>query len=192
MEKLKLVIADDESLIRMDIKEMLEDAGHKVIGEGTNGRQAVNLAAELQPDLVIMDVKMPEMDGLTAAEEIFKKKLAPVLLLTAFSQEDIVKKAGSCGVLGYLVKPINEYNLLPAIEIAVSRYREIKQLEDELEKAKESLQQRKILAKAKGILMEVHGFSEDEAYHKMQQYSMSHQMTLKKVAEMIIASAEKK
>ena len=129
MELLKIVIADNESIIRMDLKELLEEAGHDVVGEAADGLKAVELVRETRPDLVIMDIKMPKMDGIAAARIIANEKLAPVLLLTAFSQKEIVEKAKESGVLAYLVKPIKEANLFPAMEIALSRFKEISYLE---------------------------------------------------------------
>lgn len=173
MSKLKIVIADNESIIRMDLKEMLEEAGHEVVGECFNGLKAIELTQRLKPDLVIMDIKMPEMDGITAAKRISDQKLAPVILLTAFSQKDIVEKAKNSGVLAYLVKPIKPSNLFPAIEIALSRFNEIKQLESELDDIKNSLEMRKLLDRAKGILMDAYNLSESEAYRRIQKYSMA-------------------
>lgn len=192
MEKLRIVLADDESLIRLDISEMLTDAGHEVVGEAANGQEAVELTRKLKPDCVIMDVKMPVMDGLEAAEIIGTEELAPVLLLTAYSQEDIVSKAKEAGVIGYLVKPIREEQLFPAIEIAVSRFAELKQLNDELLNLKDSLETRKLLDRAKGILMTAHGLTEQEAYRRMQQFSMAKRISLKELAESIINAAEKR
>ena len=143
MSKLKIVIADNESIIRMDLKEMLEEAGHEVVGESYNGAKAVELTRRLRPDLVIMDIKMPEMDGITASRIISDEKIAPVILLTAFSQKEIVAKAKDSGVLAYLVKPIKQSSLFPAIEIALSRFNEIKQLESDLDDIKNSLEMRK-------------------------------------------------
>ena len=170
---LKVVLADDEALIRLDIREMLTEGGHEVAGEANNGEDAVAMTRALQPDLVIMDVKMPQMDGLTASKIITDEHLAPVLLLTAYSQQEIVSQAKSSGVLGYLVKPVREEQLFPAMEIAISRFEEIKALGAELGLLKESLETRKLLDRAKGILMSAHGFTEQEAYRKMQQYSMN-------------------
>ena len=160
---LKVVLADDEALIRLDIREMLTEGGHEVAGEANNGEDAVAMTRALQPDLVIMDVKMPQMDGLTASKIITDEHLAPVLLLTAYSQQEIVSQAKSSGVLGYL-----ELGLL-----------------------KESLETRKLLDRAKGILMSAHGFTEQEAYRKMQQYSMNRRISIKELAEAVIASALK-
>lgn len=191
MEKcLKIIVADDEALIRLDLKEMLADAGHEIIAEASNGQEAVNLAEELHPDLVIMDVKMPVMDGLQAASIIAEKDIAPVILLTAYSQQDIVAKATEAGVIAYLVKPIREEQLFPAMEVAVNRFNEWKKLSQELDELKESLETRKLVDRAKGILMAAHGFTEQEAYRKMQQFSMAKRITLKKLAESIIAAAK--
>ena len=150
-KSLRLVIADNESIIRLDLREMLEDAGHEIVGEAVNGRKAVELTRMHRPDLVIMDIKMPEMDGITAARKISEEKIAPVLLLTAFSQPEIVEQAKDSGVLGYLVKPVQESNLFPAIEIALSRWQEMQGLEAELDKLKDSLETRKIVDRAKGF-----------------------------------------
>lgn len=192
MESLRIVIADNESIIRMDLKEMLEEAGHDVVAEASDGSRAVDLVRQYRPDLVIMDIKMPEMDGITAAKIISNEKLAPVLLLTAFSQKDIVEKAKDSGVLAYLVKPVKEVNLFPAIEIALSRFREFAELEQELENVKQSLETRKILDRAKGILMDAYNLSETEAYRRIQQYSMSKRKAIKDVAESIVDAATKR
>lgn len=191
MKALKIVIADNESVIRMDVCEMLEEAGHEVVGEAVNGIKAVELARKLKPDLCILDIKMPEMDGITAAKLITEEKIAPVLLLTAFSQSDMVKRATDAGVLAYLVKPVQESNLFPAMEVAISRYQEMQQLEDELFKVKDTLAMRKTLDRAKGILMDAHGLTESEAFRRIQQYSMAKRKTIKEVAEAIIRAATK-
>ena len=188
-KSLRIVIADNESLIRLDIREMLEDAGHEVVGEAVNGRRAVELTCQHRPDLVLMDIKMPEMDGITAAGKIYADKIAPVILLTAFSQPDIVDKAKDSGVLGYLVKPVQESQLFPAIEIALSRWQEMQGLEDELEKLKDSLETRKMVDRAKGIIMAAHKLGEQEAYRRMQQYAMQKRVPLKDVAQSIIRAA---
>lgn len=191
MKPLKIVIADNESIIRMDLKEILEEAGHEVVGEAKDGLKAVEFTKKYKPDLVIMDIKMPEMDGITAAKIISHDKLAPVLLLTAFSQKEIVDKAKDSGVLAYLVKPVRESNLFPAMEIALSRYEEMTQLEAELDNVKNSLEMRKTLDRAKGILMDAYGLNESEAYRRIQQYSMAKRKTIKEVALAIIKSATK-
>lgn len=192
MQSLRVIIADNESIIRMDLKEILQEAGHKVIGEASDGLKAVELVRRERPDLVIMDIKMPEMDGIAAAKIISQEKLAPVLLLTAFSQKEIVEKAKDSGVLAYLVKPVKEVNLFPAIEIALSRFQEFMELEQELEGIKTSLETRKILDRAKGILMDAYGLTESEAYRRIQQYSMAKRKSIREVAEAIIESATKK
>ena len=188
-KSLRIVIADNESLIRLDIREMLEDAGHEVVGEAINGRKAVELTRQHHPDLVLMDIKMPEMDGITAAKKIYETKIAPVILLTAFSQADIVEKAKDSGVLGYLVKPVQESQLFPAIEIALSRWQEMQGLEGELEKLKDSLEARKIIDRAKGIIMAAHKLGEQEAYRRIQQYAMQKRVPIKEVAQSIIRAA---
>jgi len=192
MQPLRIVIADNESIIRMDLKEMLEEAGHIIVAEASNGAKAVDLVRQHKPDLVIMDIQMPEMDGITAAKIISIEKIAPVLLLTAYSQKDIVEKAKDSGVLAYLVKPVKEANLFPAMEIAVARFQEFAELERELDNMKNSLESRKILDRAKGILMDAYNLSESEAYRRIQQYSMSKSKSIKDVAEAIVGAAKKK
>lgn len=191
MQKLRILLADDEALIRLDLREMLTEAGHEIIGEAADGQEAVRLAQELCPDIVIMDVKMPVMDGLTAAQQITETGIAPVLLLTAYSQQDIIARATEAGVIAYLVKPVREQQLFPAVEIAVSRFRAWQELGRELDELKESLATRKLVDRAKGILMAAHQMTEQEAYRKMQQFSMAKRISLKKLAEEIIAADEK-
>lgn len=191
MQKLRILLADDEALIRLDLREMLTEAGHEIVGEADNGQEAVQLVQELHPDIVIMDVKMPVMDGLTAAQQITEAEIAPVLLLTAYSQQDIVARATEAGVIAYLVKPVREQQLFPAIEVAVSRFRAWQKLGRELDELKESLATRKLVDRAKGILMTAHKMTEQEAYRKMQQFSMAKRISLKKLAEEIIAADEK-
>lgn len=192
LEKLNILLADDEALIRLDLREMLSDAGHKIVGEAADGQQAVKLARELRPNFIIMDVKMPIMDGLEAAAIIGEENIAPVLLLTAYSQKDIVEKATKAGVIAYLVKPVREEQLFPAMEIAFSRFAQLQQLNQELLDLKDSLETRKLVDRAKGILMTAHNISEQDAYRKMQQYSMAKRITLKALAESIIKAAEKR
>lgn len=192
LQKLNILIADDEALIRLDLREMLSDAGHHIVGEAADGAQAVRLARELKPDFIIMDVKMPNMDGLEAAAIIGEENIAPVLLLTAYSQQDIVEKASKAGVSAYLVKPVREEQLFPAMEIAASRFNELQELNKELSDLKDSLETRKLVDRAKGILMAAHKISEQDAYRKMQQYSMAKRISLKALAESIISAAEKR
>ena len=191
MSPQRIVIADNESIIRMDLRELLEEAGHQVVGEGANGKKAVELARKIKPDLIIMDIKMPELDGITAAKIIDDEKIAPVILLTAFSQSEIVERAKDSGVLAYLVKPVQESNLFPAMEIALSRWQEMQDLEDQLFKVKDSLENRKILDRAKGILMDAYNITESEAFRRIQKYSMSKRKTIKEVAEAVIRQATK-
>lgn len=191
IQKLRIVLADDEALIRLDLREMLMEAGHEIVGEAADGQEAVRLAQELRPDIVIMDVKMPVMDGLAAAKQITEAEIAPVLLLTAYSQQDIVARATEAGVIAYLVKPVREQQLFPAVEVAVSRFRAWQELGRELDELKESLATRKLVDRAKGILMAAHHMTEQEAYRKMQQFSMAKRISLKKLAEEIIAADEK-
>ena len=192
MESLRILIADNESIIRMDLKELLEEAGHEVVGEAADGLKAVELTRKLKPDLVIMDIKMPEMDGIAAAKMISNEKLAPVLLLTAYSQKEIVEKAKDSGVLAYLVKPVKESNLFPAMEIALSRFKEYMEIEQELLDLRNSLETRKILDRAKGMLMDAYNLSEQEAFRRIQQYSMAKRKSIREVAEAIIDASKKK
>ena len=192
MESLRILIADNESIIRMDLKELLEEAGHEVVGEAADGQKAVELTRKLKPDLVIMDIKMPEMDGIAAAKMISNEKLAPVLLLTAYSQKEIVEKAKDSGVLAYLVKPVKESNLFPAMEIALSRFKEYMEIEQELLDLRNSLETRTILDRAKGLLMDAYNLSEQEAFRRIQQYSMAKRKSIREVAEAIIDASKKK
>ena len=188
-KKLNIVIADNESLIRLDLREMLEEAGHTVVREAINGRKAVELTRKYHPDLVLMDIKMPDMDGITASRKIADEQLAPVLLLTAYSQPEIVAKANDAGVLGYLVKPVREENLFPAIEVALARWRDMQGLAEELAGLKDSLETRKTLDRAKGIIMAAHHLTEQEAYRRIQRYAMTKRLTVKDVAAAIVRAA---
>ena len=192
MKPLKIVIADDESVIRMDLKEILQEAGHEVVGETANGRRAVAIVRETSPDLVIMDIKMPDMDGVEAARLIAADHLAPVLLLTAFDDAEPIERAKDAGVLAYLVKPVEEKNLFPAMEIALSRWQEMQSLEEELFAMRDSLGTRKLLDRAKGILMQAHNISEAEAYRRMQRYSMEKRLSLKEVASAVVKAGSKR
>ncbi len=189
---LNIVIADNESIIRMDLREMLEEQGHTIVGEAHDGKQALELTRKYRPDLVMMDIKMPNMDGITAAKTIADEGISPVILLTAFSDSEIVNRAKDAGVLAYLVKPIREESISPAIEIALSRWQEMKELEQELEETKDSLELRKTLDRAKGILMDAHNISESEAYRRIQRYSMMKRKTIKEVAEAIVRAGLRK
>jgi len=191
MDKLNFLIADDEALIRMDVKEMLTEAGHQVVGQAATGEEALDLARQLHPDFTIMDVKMPGKGGIAAAKIIIEEKISPVLLLTAYSQDDIVEKANEAGVMAYLVKPIREEQLFPAIKIAYERFHDMLSLEDELGKLKENLETRKILDRAKGIIMDTYKLSEQDAYRKMQKYCMNKRMSMKELAEAIVSARAK-
>jgi response regulator NasT len=183
------VIAEDEALIRLDLKEMLEEPGqdaYVVVGEASDGDTAVRLAAELKPDLVIMDVKMPVLDGISAAEQISARRLAPVVILTAFSQRELVQRASNAGAMAYLVKPFTKAELVPAIEIAVSRFAELSALQSEVGDLRERLAMRKLLDRAKGVLQTSRGLSEPEAFRWIQKTSMDRRMTMRALAQEII------
>jgi two-component system, response regulator PdtaR len=185
----RVVIAEDEALIRLDLKEMLEEPGqdaYVVVGEASDGDTAVKLAAELRPDLVIMDVKMPVLDGISAAEQISARRLAPVVILTAFSQRDLVQRASSAGAMAYLVKPFTKADLIPAIEIAVSRFAEVGALQKEVTNLRDRLEMRKLLDRAKGVLQAVRGITEPEAFRWIQKTSMDRRMTMRALAQEII------
>lgn len=186
MERTRIIIADDESLIRMDLREMLTNLGYLVVGEVGDGRSAVNLARELRPDIVIMDIKMPDMDGIEAARILTEERVAPVLLLSAYSQQELVNRAREAGVAGYLVKPFRESDLTPAIEVALARFSEFRALEQEVGDLTETLETRKIVERAKGILMDTQGLSEAEAFRRIQKMSMNNRKPMKAVAEAII------
>ena len=181
-----VVVAEDESLIRLDVMETLTDHGFRVIGEAADGEKAVELARTLRPSLVVMDVKMPLLDGISAAEIINKERLAPVVLLTAFSQRELVERASEAGALAYVVKPFGPNDLIPAIEIALSRYQQIGALEDEVADLAERLETRKILDRAKGILNDTMGLTEPEAFRWIQKASMDRRLTMREVAQTII------
>ena len=182
----RVIVAEDESLIRIDIVETPRDQGFEVIAEAADGEKAVALAEELRPDLVVMDVKMPLMDGISAAEILTKKKIAPVVLLTAFSQRELVERASEAGALAYVVKPFTPSDLIPAIDIALGRYAQIQALEDEVADMSERLETRKILDRAKGILNNTMGLTEPEAFRWIQKASMDRRLTMKEVAQTVI------
>lgn len=190
MERVRVVIADDESIICMDLREMLGNLGYLVVGEAGDGRSAVNLARELRPDVVLMDIKMPDMDGIEAARILTGERIAPVVLLTAFSQKDLVERAKEAGVVGYLVKPIQEADLAPAIEIALSRFREFRELEKEVDDLQDQLETRKLVDRAKGILMDAQGLSEAAAFRRIQKMSMNTRKAMKEIAQAIILTHE--
>jgi AmiR/NasT family two-component response regulator len=187
MTKRRIVIAEDEPLARLDLGQMLENLGHEVVGQAGDGRTAVDLARELTPDLVIMDIKMPgEIDGLGAAGILAEERVAPVLLLTAFSDQEFIDGARDAGVMGYLVKPYNENQLAPSIEVALARFGEFSELQKELGSTKDALITRKIVERAKGVLMDTAGLKESEAFHRIQRLSMNSRKSMREVAEAIL------
>ncbi|WP_406568042.1 ANTAR domain-containing response regulator [Dactylosporangium fulvum] len=182
-----MLIAEDEALIRLDLREMLIEEGYDVVGEAGDGETAVRLAEELKPDLVILDIKMPIMDGLAAAEKIAGGRIAPVVILTAFSQRDLVERARAAGAMAYLVKPFQKSDLVPAVEIAVSRFAELSILEAEVATLTDRLETRKVVERAKGQLMATYGMNEPQAFKWIQRTAMDHRMTMREVADRIIA-----
>lgn len=192
MERTRVIIADDESVIRADLREMLTNLGYLIVGEVGDGQSAVNVARELKPDVVIMDIKMPDLDGIEAAKILTQEKVAPVLLLTAYSQRDLIDRAKEAGVVGYLVKPFREQEIVPAIEIALERFKEFSELEKEVGNLRETLETRKIVDRAKGLLMDQQGLTEAEAFRKIQKMSMNTRKPMKEIAEAIILAHEAK
>ena len=186
----RVVIAEDEALIRLDLAEMLRDEGYQVVGEAGDGQEAVDLAESLRPDLGIMDVKMPRRDGIDAAAEIAAKRIAPIVILTAFSQRDLVEKARDAGAMAYLVKPFSISDLIPAIEVALSRFAEITELEREVADLGERLETRKLVERAKGLLQARHAMTEPEAFSWMQRAAMDRRTSMKRVAEVVLESLD--
>lgn len=181
-----MLLAEDEALIRLDLKEMLEEEGFEVVGEAGDGQTAVDLAMDLRPDLVILDVKMPVLDGISAAEQIVGERVAPVIILTAFSQRDLVERAREAGAMAYLVKPFQKKDLVPTIEMAVSRFQEIVALEGEVSDLTGRLEARKLIDRAKGILQTEHGMTEPEAFRAVQRASMDQRRSMRAVAQDVI------
>lgn len=182
----RVLVAEDEALIRLDLVEMLREEGYDVAGEAADGEEAIKLASELNPDLVILDVKMPKVDGIEAAQHIAGNRIAPVVILTAFSQRDLVERARDAGAMAYLVKPFAKRDLVPAIELAISRFTELAALEQEVAGLTERLETRKVVERAKGILMTKQGLSEPEAFKWVQRTAMDRRTTMKAVAEAVI------
>ncbi|MGD9527267.1 ANTAR domain-containing response regulator [Pseudonocardia sp.] len=183
---LRVLVVEDEALIRLDLTEMLREEGYAVAGEAGDGEQAVVLARELKPDLVIMDVKMPKVDGIDAAASIVEERIAPVVMLTAFSQRDLIERARDAGAMAYLVKPFARHELVPAIELAVSRFAERRALEDEVANLNERLETRKLVDRAKGLLMSRQNMSEPDAFRWIQRTAMDRRTTMKAVAQAIV------
>lgn len=188
----RVVIAEDEALIRLDLKEMLEEEGYVVVGEAGDGQRAVELAREHRPDLVILDVKMPVLDGISAAETIAGESIAPVLMLTAFSQRELVERARDAGAMAYLVKPFSKSDVVPAIEMAVSRFTELKALEKEVADLTQRLETRKLVDRAKSILQTQYGLTEPAAFRWIQKTSMDRRLSMQQVAQAVIEDAEEK
>jgi two-component system, response regulator PdtaR len=183
-----VLVAEDEALIRLDLVEMLREEGYSVVGEAADGEQAVQLASELKPDLVILDVKMPKMDGIEAASKITGDRIAPVVILTAFSQRDLVIRARDAGTMAYLVKPFAKRDLVPAVELAISRFSELQALEAEVAGLTDRLETRKVIDRAKGLLMTGQGLSEPDAFRWIQRTAMDRRTTMKAVAEAVVES----
>jgi len=186
MANLKVLIADDDPIIRLDLRQMLENLGYTVVAEAGDGQEALDLARESKPDVCILDVKMPVMDGIDAVTHITEENIAPTILLTAYSDRELVDRATTAGVFAYLVKPFKPSDLPPAIEVARSRYEQNAQLNKEVGNLQEKLEARKLIDRAKGILMDEHKLSEAESYRRIQQQSMNLRKTMREVAEAII------
>jgi response regulator NasT len=184
---IRVVIAEDEAIIRLDLKETLEEEGYEVVGETGRGDKAVDLVRELRPDLAILDIKMPGMDGIEAARLITKDRICGVLVLTAFSQREVIEQARDAGALAYLVKPFQKTDLVPAIEVAIARFREMQALNGEVDALEEQLETRKSIDRAKGILIDQCSMSESDAYGFIQRGAMNHRSTMKAVADMVIS-----
>ena len=184
----RVLIAEDEAIIRLDLKEMLEEEGLEVVGEASDGEAAIRLAREHRPDLVIMDIKMPGMDGLTAAERIVEEDLSAVLILTAFSQKDLVQRAADAGAMGFLVKPFQKSDLMPAIQVAIARHDELSAVKKESHELADQLETRKVVNRAKGKLMDAQGLTEAEAFRHIQKRSMNERRSMKEVAEELLAA----
>ncbi len=188
---IRVVVAEDEALIRLDLVEMLTEAGYEVVGQAGDGEAAIEITEKEKPDLVVMDVKMPKLDGISAAERIANQRIAPVVILTAFSQRDLVERARDAGAMAYLTKPFTIDDLMPAIELAVSRFQEIKQLDAEVTDLQEQLKARKMIEKAKGILMKNLSITEPEAFKWMQKTAMDKRRAMTDVAQLVMDEFEK-
>ncbi|MGH2676102.1 MAG: ANTAR domain-containing response regulator [Actinomycetota bacterium] len=182
----RVVLAEDETLILLDLREMLEEEGYEVVGEAGDGEAAVRLARELAPDVVVLDIKMPGVDGLAAADRISKERIAPVVMLTAFGQKELVDEAAGAGAMGYLMKPFQKADVVPAIELAMARYREARALEDEVTDLTERLEARKLTDRAKGVLMDRYAMSETDAFRFIQKTAMDRRMRMAEVARLLL------
>lgn len=188
---MRVLIVDDESLIRMDLRDIIESCGHEVVAEGTNGVEALELCKKHKPDIILMDVKMPELDGIEAAHQIGFHHEAPVVLLTSYSQQDLIDKARDSGVYGYLIKPVREEQLVPTLEMALGRYKSDAQLREKMAELEQSLEDRKIIQKGTGILMELYSISEVEAYNRIRTLSMNKQISIIETCSLIIKQSNK-
>lgn len=188
---MRVLIVDDESLIRMDLRDIIESCGHEVVAEGTNGVEAIELCKKHKPDILLMDVKMPELDGIEAARQIGFHHEAPVVLLTSYSQQDLIDKARESGVYGYLIKPVREEQLVPTLEMALGRYKSDAQLREKMAELEQSLEDRKIIQKGTGILMELYSISEVEAYNRIRTLSMNKQISIIETCNLIIKQSNK-
>mgnify|MGYP001028806170 FL=1 len=188
---MRVLIVDDESLIRMDLRDIIESCGHEVVAEGTNGVEALALCKKHKPDIILMDVKMPELDGIEAAHQIGFHHEAPVVLLTSYSQQDLIDKARDSGVYGYLIKPVREEQLVPSLEMALGRYKSDAQLREKMAELEQSLEDRKIIQKGTGILMELYSISEAEAYNRIRTLSMNKQISIIETCNLIIKQSNK-
>lgn len=188
---MRVLIVDDESLIRMDLRDIIESCGHEVVAEGTNGVEALALCKKHKPDIILMDVKMPELDGIEAARQIGFHHEAPVVLLTSYSQQDLIDKARDSGVYGYLIKPVREEQLVPTLEMALGRYKSDAQLREKMVELEQSLEDRKIIQKGTGILMELYSISEVEAYNRIRTLSMNKQISIIETCNLIIKQSNK-
>ena len=188
---MRVLIVDDESLIRMDLRDIIESCGHEVVAEGTNGVEALALCKKHKPDIILMDVKMPELDGIEAARQIGFHHEAPVVLLTSYSQQDLIDKARDSGVYGYLIKPVRDEQLVPTLEMALGRYKSDAQLREKMAELEQSLEDRKIIQKGTGILMELYSISEVEAYNRIRTLSMNKQISIIETCNLIIKQSNK-
>lgn len=188
---MRVLIVDDESLIRMDLRDIIESCGHEVVAEATNGVEALELCKKHKPDIILMDVKMPELDGIEAARQIGFHHEAPVVLLTSYSQQDLIDKARDSGVYGYLIKPVREEQLVPSLEMALGRYKSDAQLREKMAELEQSLEDRKIIQKGTGILMELYSISEAEAYNRIRTLSMNKQISIIETCNLIIKQSNK-
>jgi response regulator NasT len=190
MAQRRLIVADDDGIVRMDVIRQLKNLGYLVVGEAIDGTSAINLARQLKPDLVMMDIRMPQTDGIEAARVLTEERVAPVVLLSNYSERELAERASGAGVVAYLVKPVREADLMPAIEVALARFAQLRELDKEVGDLKESLEARIVIEKAKGILMRDRGITEDQAYTHMRELSMRMRKKMKEIAEAIILASE--